>query len=344
MLKGGGMSVRGLRPAQVAAAGVASVMVVGAGLVAVATPAASEMTPKCGLTCGDDNDGGSEGSAEDGYVNIHVWGSGTTAGEDGFEIPGETVYKLPPCHYTRWLSGSDAYQWFLDNRVGPDNHPVETDRFPDFEDYKDDEDGYWWTGQCLSELFDSELFGSFTDYVQEWFEEHQPLYVEPGDPLPVPEIPPEVLVEYAYDAMELPEPEVDWNPQRQGDGATLVNFETWFWLDDGPVQLEVHAEAGNNSATVEATLGEMGFSAPSADPVTCTGFGTAWSPGSQSECFLQFTRSSASMPGQVTPVYAQSHWDIEWFANGEPQGPLDPQTTEQEFQVPVAESQARVTN
>ncbi|WP_281269623.1 hypothetical protein [Phytoactinopolyspora halophila] len=40
----------------------------------------------------------------------------------------------------------------------------------------------------------------------------------------------------------------------------------------------------------------------------------------------------------------QSHWTIEWFANGEPQGELDPQSTEQEFQVPVAESQSSVTS
>ncbi|AYY11478.1 hypothetical protein EF847_00805 [Actinobacteria bacterium YIM 96077] len=210
------------------------------------------------------------GGAENGYIDVTVWGSGVSEGGDGYEIPPETIRKLPPCFYSRWKTGAEVYEQFINNPIGPDNYPQEHDhdRFENWEDYENDDEGYWWTGNCSSARFESDVIGEFADYVDEWFEENPPMYVEPGDPEPVPDVPPEVLVEYAHEAMELPEPEVSWNPKRDGDGATLVNIDTWFWLDDGPVELEVHAEAGGNTATVQATLGEISFSAPSAASVS----------------------------------------------------------------------------
>ncbi|NDL58018.1 hypothetical protein [Phytoactinopolyspora mesophila] len=264
---------------------------------------------------------------------MNVWGSGTTAGEDGYEIPGNTVWSRPPCYYFELPhSGAEAYAQRSSFTGGPTGGGKWTLEM--LEEYKDEDEGNWWDTGCAGVSLDEAI---------EFTENNPVTYVFPGDPIPVPDIPPEFLLEAAHDALELPAPEVSWNPQRQGDGATLVNMPTWFWLDDGPVDLEVHAEAAGNRATVDAVLSEMGFSAATAESVVCDGFGIAWAPGATSDCFLEFRRSSANQPGQTTRVQAQSHWSVEWFFNDELQGPLDPQTTQQEFLVPVAEVQARVT-
>lgn len=301
--------------------------------------AAADMELACGWGC--DDEGGSEGESGEGGISVRVWGSGTTAGEDGYEIPAETVTVMPPCYLSPFKTGKGYYEYYQGlGPKGPDNYPTEPP-FPGYEKYKDDDKGYWWVGSCSGENYDGD---DFTDYAAEWFAENPPVYIEEGEPEPVPPIPPETLMQVAYDAMTLPDPEVGWNPKRSGDGATLVNVDTWLWLEDGLVELEVNAEAGDNHARVEATLGSMNFSAPNAAPVSCSGTGVEWSPGASStDCALVFERSSANQPGQVSRVSAESQWDIEWFANGEPRGALDPQTTTATFDVPVAEVQTVVT-
>lgn len=316
-------------------------ILIASGLLAGASvPAAADVTPACTLNCGggNDDDGGSEGESGGEGISVRVWGSGTTSGDEGYEIPAETVTVLPTCYYTQFKTGKDYYEDY--EPIGPDNYPVEP--LPDYEKYKDDDKGYWWTGRCSDANFEGDDFG---DYSTDWFDENPPIYVEEGETEPVPPIPPEDLMQVAYDEMTLPDPEIGWNPKRNGDGATFVNVETWLWLDDGLVELEVNAEAGDNVAQVEATLGSMNFSAANAAPVSCTGTGTEWTPGATStDCALEFLRSSANQPGGVSSVTAESQWDIEWFANGEPRGALDPQTTSATFDVPVAEVQTVVTD
>lgn len=338
-------SSRALTRPALAAAG--SALLIASGLIALAAaPAAAEPepSPRCTVSCGDD-DGGSDADAGDGAVTILVWGSGTTSGDDGYEIPAENVTVLPPCRYfnTTW-SGQRYYEMVLSGEWtgsrGPDGESVPP--YPNYEAYKDDTEGRWWSGMCSSADYDGPI-DDFIDYSNEWFEnEFEPVYVEPGEPIPVPPIPPEILVQVAYDEMTLPDPQIGWNPRRDGDGATVVNVPTWMWLEDGPVELEVHAAAGDNEARVDAVLSSMNFSASNAAPVSCDGHGVAWTSGATSDCALTFTRSSARLPGGVAGVLAESQWTIEWFANGEPRGPLDPQTTSATFELPVAEVQAIV--
>ncbi|SDU41718.1 hypothetical protein [Jiangella alkaliphila] len=330
-----------------AALGLAPALLVATGLTAAAIPpAAADPEPRCSIGSCDDDDGGSEAESGDGSVTIFVWGSGTTGGGEGYEIPGESVTVLPPCRYfnTTW-SGKQYYDMVQSGEwVGgrdEDGNPIPP--YPGYEAYKDDTEGRWWSGMCSSADYDGPI-EDFIEFSNDWFDnEFEPLYVEPGEPVPVPPIPPEVLVQVAYDAMTLPDPQIGWNPRREGDGATFVNLPTWMWLEDGPVTLEVHAEAGANEARVEATMTSMNFSASNAAPVSCDGHGVAWTSGATSDCALTFTRSSAHLPGGITNVLAESEWAIEWFANGVPEGPLDPQTTSATFGLPIAEVQTIVT-
>ncbi|WP_129668081.1 hypothetical protein [Phytoactinopolyspora endophytica] len=320
-------------------------------LAGTAPASGSEMAPACGRGgCSSPDGGGSDADAEDGGVSITVWGSGTTDGEDGrFEIPAETVWVLPACRYIPTLTGKEYYELIEEGGYPPPRDRPEYgfedyEVYQDYEKYKDDDEGRWWAGACFSGDFDGDL-DEFFDHTEEFFDDYDgAVFVEVDEEPPVPPVPPEVLVDVAYDHMELPDPEISWNPQRESDSATLVNVDTWLWLDEGPVQLEVNAEAGGNTARAEAALSSMSFSASSADPVTCAGTGVEWSPEAASGCSLTFNRSSANQPGQVTPVTAQSLWTIEWFANAEPRGELDPQTTSAVFDIPVAENQTNVAS
>jgi hypothetical protein len=290
-------------------------------------------------------DGGSSAGASGGTVYITIWGSGVRGGGGGFDIPLRELGIQPPCYYFPWMSGKELYE--LVERGGwiggrADDEPVGPPSGWDDPQIREDTEGRWHSGVCVSSNFDGSL-DAFFDYANNWFDDNPTVYVFAGDPPPVPPIPPEILVQYAYREMDLPAPQIGWNPQRRGDAATFVNLDTWVWLDESPVQLEVNASAGGNTARVEATIDTMTVSAPYADPVTCEGAGVPWSPSASGGCAIVFGRSSAIHPGQVTPVTVDTHWAIEWFANGVPRGALEPQTTTATNPIPVAEVQTVVS-
>ncbi|MGH8775796.1 MAG: hypothetical protein ACRDWI_11670 [Jiangellaceae bacterium] len=286
---------------------------------------------------------GSEAGSGDGTVYVQVWGSGTTNGSSGgFEVPLREIAIMPPCRYIPGMTGQEYYDWFRNGgAIGhADGDPYEP--HPGYEQHQDDTEGVWWGGMCSSADFDGTL-GEFFDYSSGWFDENDSIYVQPGDPQPVPPIPPEVLVNYAYDSMDIPDPQLAWNPRRGADAATFVNLATWVWLEDSPVTLEVNAAAGGNTATVVAELSGMTVSAPTAEPAVCGGAGVPWSATATTDCAIVFTRSSANQPDQATEVTVETTWTVDWFANGAPQGPLQPQTMTETTDIPVAEVQALVT-
>ncbi|MGH8824298.1 MAG: hypothetical protein ACRDVN_07475 [Jiangellaceae bacterium] len=295
------------------------------------------------VVCPPEGDG-SDAGAGGGTVYIQVWGSGVRRDGGGVEVPLREVGVHPPCWMEPFMTGAEYYDYVTSGRLARDNfHFGENiDELPGYEQHQDDTEGQWWAGICNSGYFDGTI-GAFFDYTDQFFDENPPVFVEVGEDPPVPPIPPEILVEYAYREMDLPAPQIGWNPRRVGDAATFVNLDTWVWLEDGPVQLEVNAAAGGNVARVEATIDSMRVTAPDADPVTCDGTGVPWSSQATGECAIVFGRSSATQPGLVTPVTVATTWTVEWFANGAPRGPLDPQTTTGTTTVPVAEVQTVVT-
>lgn len=106
------------------------------------------------------------------------------------------------------------------------------------------------------------------------------------------------------------------------------------WREDNPaVFVETEEEPPVGDVPPETLM-------EAADSEQCAGYGAQDSNG----CSLTFERSSAHLPGNVTPVTAETAWSIHWTYNGEPQGALDPQTTTQTFDIPVAEIQTTVTD
>ncbi len=288
-------------------------------------------------------DGGSSAGAGGGPIHILVWGPGLRRWK-GLRRPGQGTRDPVALLLRAAVDGQRAVR--VRHGRSLDRQPGRGPRLSppagwDDPRIREDTEGNWWSGMCTSANWDGPIDGFF-DFAQQWSPDNPMRYVFAGDPPPVPPVPPEVLVQVAYRELDLPAPQIGWNPQRQGDQASFVNLDTWVWLDESPVQLEVNAQAGANVAPVEATIDSMTVSAPYSDPVTCAGSGVAWSPGAAGGCAIVFGRSSAIHPGQVTPVTVDTHWAIEWFANGAPRGALEPQTTSGTNPVPVAEIQTVV--
>jgi hypothetical protein len=289
-------------------------------------------------------------SSGDGMLTVHVSGSGVVGGSQQVSVPISEVSDPPTCWRQAWLTGAEyAAGWeapdglFLrwnNNPMVPNEDKF--DPFDNYEDHADDTEGRWWTSRCNSRYHNEEL-GPFGEYVTDFFANHPAIFVPAADPPPPFYVPPLTLAYFAYDHMTLPDPQLGWNPQRTGDAATFVNFDTWVWLEDSPDTLEVTATAGANSATVVATLDRMTVSAPDARPAVCDGTGVPWSADAADGCVIVFGRSSANQPDHRTPVTIEAHWTAEWFIGAASQGELDSQTITETTPVPVAEVQAVVT-
>jgi hypothetical protein len=188
-----------------------------------------------------------------------------------------------------------------------------------YEKYKDDDLGHWYFPSCdIDNWPDKNDEAGFFEFQAKYRAEHPLRFFLATETPPTPEVPPEVLREWAIESLTLPKPELDWNPKLKGkDDATLVNFETWFWLDNASGPLTVRAEAGNNYATVTATLAGMDISAPGEGSKSCDGSGTPYVKGAQnSTCALAFRRASTALGTEKTPVTVTSRWTATWEGTG----------------------------
>lgn len=279
---------------------------------------------------------------------VEVSGSGTSGGGT-VQVPMSEVSEPPLCwmepywtgaeYAAGWEPGGIFYNW--------DTHPnvPEADKFepyPDYEDYVDQE-GHWWIPRCRP-YGAEDIEAGIPDDIYAFFAAHDSVFIVPGDQ-PTYDIDPVFLALFAQERLDLPDPELGWNPQRAPDAATLVNLDTWVWLENSPAALDVTASAGGTSATVVATLETMAVSAPYADPVECTNAGVAWAADVDpaDACAIVFGRSSAIFVDNLTPVTVETTWGAEWFTGGVSQGDLDPQTVSDTTQIPVAEVQTIVT-
>ncbi|MEP7091719.1 MAG: hypothetical protein ABI776_16590 [Nocardioidaceae bacterium] len=317
--------------------------VLAAGLVL--SGAVLQSAAACGVVGGTCPPGGGDTPTESGNtITVRVTGSFVRSGSGG--TGGSTTVTVPtPCSYIASFSGKEYYDWVKSGKAAFEwyhfshgNGPFQPT--PGYESHKDDTAGHYYGGMCSSATFGSNL-DAFFAFANDWFAKHGDVWVPAGGQPPVPPVPPQVLLAAAQKAMTLPEPTFDWNPKAQGAGASLVNLDTWFWLDDGVATGSVTATAGTNSVTVTATRESVSFSSPTAGGVDCNDGGTAWSRGATSACTLSFQHASDAAGA---PVTSRAHWGLSWTSNGAPQGALAPVDATQVDNVRVIEVQGLVNS
>lgn len=303
----------------------------------------------CGTYCGSDDGDDSGSVSTDGQsVTVSVTGTLVQGGSPG--SPGSsgstTVRVEPPCSYFQGSSGKEWYDFWYPNGgdkpitiTNPDHevsHPP-----PEVKKHKNDTEGHWWHPSCSSGNFDGS-FDDWVDHAEDYFDDHDSVFVEQGEVPPIPPIPPELLLQAAEEALTVPDPEFDWNPKRTEDQGTLVNLPTWFWLDQdlptqGSVTASVDTMAGRNSVTVEMGLVSVAFSGGEAGSITCPDGGVPWRPGASSDCTLSFPRAGEHA------VSADTRWEGSWSFNGTPRGAVDPVGASWGADLAVSEVQSLVT-
>lgn len=171
-----------------------------------------------------------------------------------------------------------------------------------------------------------------------------------GNP-PAPRVAPEDLALAARDAMVLPVPAVERNPKiKSADDATLVGFDTWFWVTDqdsiggtGGTRT-IRAQVGAVWAEVVATTRGLSVSSPAGSSFCTTKAATtAWSTGASGGCVVQFVKASVAYP-KGYPVTSSVTWQADWTGSGNTGGDLDPLTRDDTVNIPVAEVQTSIVN
>lgn len=166
------------------------------------------------------------------------------------------------------------------------------------------------------------------------------------------DVDPRQLAEIAYELADLPTGTIRWNPSLPGGGATVVNMDTWVWVEGAPTSVAVTAQVPSGTwARVDAQLSGLELSAPGADPASCPDTGRSWSVGATgTSCALVFLRSSANQAvkvGQTLPtatLTATATWTASWVSSLDPTPTALPtQELTATAEVPVAEIQALVT-
>lgn len=274
-------------------------------------------------------------------ISVSITGTGVGNGKGG--RPGHaSVKQVPvPCNYIQSMTGKQYYEYIVGGGpLGRDKNGVPFKPYPGYEQYKDDDKGHWYGGMCSSELFGADM-AAFNEFSTKWFAEHRGVYVPERQQPPVPPIPPVLLRNVAFEAMTVPEPTLNWNPKLAGNAASVVNLDTWVWLDRYPknvfVRASVNTMAGTIWAQVDANLTGIDVSAPDSESVHCADAGVPYAAGASSDCVLRFRRAS---PGtSKTPVTVQTGWKTTWVSS---ENPNNPQDTPEQLAPPPATAAIRV--
>jgi len=174
---------------------------------------------------------------------------------------------------------------------------------------------------------------------------------------PEPSYDPRAMAEYAYDVMDLVEPELGWNPKIGERGnAALVNLPTWLWVEDEQAVLGEGPNAQPGEKTVRATAGPVEVvvtartkglrivSPAGSRDCSVDEARTRYQRGRDEAdaCTLAFTRGSYGYP-KGFPVDASLVWDAAWTSNVGEADTLPSRTVGETTFIRVAQSQALVT-
>jgi len=180
----------------------------------------------------------------------------------------------------------------------------------------------------------------------------------PAPPPPPPPPPSIALAQAAWGQLVMPSPAPSRYPsgtlKTDGHPYTLVNANTWFWIDPAtwqPVSKTVTAGAVWGKAT--ATPVSLGFTpGDGSRTVTCTGPGSVWvaneqtwvAPVNPQGCSYRYPKSSLGVGGdnQVTSTYTIT-WQVTWTGSDGTSGTFNNMQTQTTSRFAVAELQTVVT-
>jgi hypothetical protein len=354
---------------------------VGAIIGSIAALAAVSSTASA-IGNGDGGSWGGSGSHDDGVLtaeaaatNIVV--SGDTGGDGGSMEPIDTDWTPPVCWYEPWMTArefADAVEQMAREDGRADravniNSPANafTDIYRDnkpeewaynmnseyalrgYDNYNlgAEEEGLWWRPVVNPNREDE--FQSGTDCVE-------PIFW--GNPVDVPEleesITDEILAEYAYDEIDIPETEIQLNPE----GEQLVNVPTWIWLDASDIEPQtVRAELPVNGLWAETTAEPVSLTIdPGTEDAelfpsdgTCEidengRIGEPYEPGRVDEdppCGVNYLRATHAVDS--FELTASLTWEVHWTGSQtEGENALPSGTFETTHTIVVNESQAIV--
>lgn len=258
-----------------------------------------------------------------------------------YVVSGEstTATVHPVCWYEPDLTGTEMAAEMTASLAGQDTSGSHIQARMDYESHATD-DGRWYRGMCDISYAPDPVTGY--DTILAFHSQHPPYtWVPTGQPAPTPFIDGATLAAAAYQALNIPAPQIAWNPTIGDSGATIVGMDTWVWATgDTPRTVTITASAGPVSATLVANSVGLRLSTTDGDP-DCQGFGLEWKPGmaeGTSPCTIVFNRSSAHLGG-TTPVTVSVSYGVTWTASDSTSGTLNSLTTSSTANVPVAEIQ-----
>ncbi|QCC77911.1 hypothetical protein [Nocardioides daphniae] len=175
---------------------------------------------------------------------------------------------------------------------------------------------------------------------------------------PVTEVPPPVvdvesLARYAYVALDLVLPTLEWNPRISAQGgATMVNLPTWMWVERGAAleQRSLRARVRGTDLWVEVVAEPQSLVVSSPDggvSKRCTPSegrrSFAVGRDDASACLVTFLRESAT-GGDGFQLRAQTTWRATWRASTGADGTFDLMTITAETPIRVASTQSLVVD
>lgn len=305
-----------------------------------------------GLSTQDDSPAGGSGSgsglvsASGPVVSVEVSGAvellGASSGPGGGSV---SVQAAPVCWWHPGRSGAETASLIkagtYDNMLADGTQRSETDAFyPGWKDHQDDTSGRWWHPTCSRTRWEGDDEG-YKKHAKDFGDGGPRRFLPQDQAPPPPTITPTELATAVRRSLRLPEPQIDTNPTIGPSKATLVGIPTWVWATATTLrQAQITATAATTTVTVSITATGLDLQAPDSRPA-CHGWGQPWTPGTpegQSDCTIEFTRSSAHLGG-TTPLKASTTYDITWTANNHTTGTLTPITTTTTLNLPVAEVQ-----
>jgi hypothetical protein len=330
---------------------------------------------------GGDGSRGGGGGHEDGVLTAEATAtgiqlSGDTGGGGGLE-PIDTGWTPPVCWYEPWMTAeqfADAVETMEDENgralralyisspanaftdIYRDNVPGEwvfdTEARYEMRGYENynldaEEEGVWWRG-VVNPNREHEYLGG-RDCIE-------PIFW--ADPVEVPEldeaVTDEMLAEYAYDEIDIPETEIEINPE----GNQLVNLPTWIWVDTADFEPRtVRAELPINGVWAETTATPVSLTidpgTEDAETFPADGECPIGEDGQIGEPF-EDDRAEEAPPCGVTYLRATHQvdsyeltasltWEVSWTGSQtEGENPLPSGTFETTHEIVVDESQAIV--